>query len=294
MGLATPWEQFATLPQRAIDAFEQIHRVNVAVHDLTGLLGTHLAQSHGYHRHPICQAVKQTEVGHRCWAWELDQLREALRIERQGRVQICHMGLLEWVVPVFAEEELAIVLFAGPRTPGVTPLTVHGEVVAIDTPTPHAPRKMPEAITDARQVDAMLESLRQLGARLHAWLVEARVRLRRDSGGTRSDEPRRDSVIRQYVRAEHTQPLNVRSLAARLGLSPSRTAHVVRHLTGQTLAQLVHEARVQTASWLLAQTDLPLKQIIRQVGYEDISYFHRTFRKKTGLTPALYRRKFRV
>lgn len=286
------WDRLARIPEKAIDAFERLHGVNVAVHDLTGLLGAHLEESRGYHRHPICQATKASGYGHRCYTWEVENLRPRLQDDRDGRVRICHAGLLEWTVPVFIGDTPALVLFAGPRTPGRTLLTIGGTPIERDRPTPRTTRRLPDAVKGERDTEAMLEALRQLGARLHAWLIEARARLGRKT--PRSDEPRRDSLVRQFVHENHTRPIAQSEIAALLGLSPSRSAHVVRQLTGRTLAQLVHDARVQTASWLLTQTDLPLKEIIRRVGYTDLSHFHRTFRRKTGVTPAKYRRRFRV
>ena len=43
---------------------------------------------------------------------------------------------------------------------------------------------------------------------------------------------------------------------------------------------------------MLETEDEPVEAIALEVGYEDASFFNRLFRRKVGLTPAQYRRRF--
>jgi AraC-like DNA-binding protein len=198
------------------------------------------------------------------------------------------MGLLEWVVPVPGNDGPVLVLFAGPCLPKPSL-----EADAVDRPSRRLHVLPALRRVDAAESRAILESLHQLGARLRWWLAELKLRTGHvDHAGP--DGARRERVIRQFVHEHHTEPVTQRDLAQALRLSPSRCAHVVRLVTGKTLRQLLYDARVETACWLLAQTDLPLKQIVRRVRIHDPSYFHRLFRQRTGLTPARYRRQHRT
>lgn len=286
MPVPADWISLGRVPEQAIRAFERAHRLNVAVHDLTGLLQRHLDPSHTYHRHPFCEATKTGGIA-RCYDWEVADLRPQLRLLPEGRAQVCHMGLLEWVVPVLIQDEVAAVLFAGPRVASrsLVSLTIH----------PDAPRTAPRGFrsTSVDDSDSILESLRQLASRLRQWLIDLREQL----GNVHhdgADSARRDARIRAFVRERHTQPVTQRDLAEVLGISPSRCAHVVREATGQTFRQLLYDARIRTACWLLAQTDLPLKQIVSRIAINDLSYFHRLFRARTGLAPARYRKRHRT
>jgi len=51
--------------------------------------------------------------------------------------------------------------------------------------------------------------------------------------------------------------------------------------------------RIETAKKLLEGSSLPLADIIEQVGYADASSFSRLFHKRQGITPAMYRHRFR-
>ncbi len=43
---------------------------------------------------------------------------------------------------------------------------------------------------------------------------------------------------------------------------------------------------------MLETGDLPVEAVAQDVGYEDASFFNRLFRRKVGLTPSEYRRRF--
>jgi len=51
--------------------------------------------------------------------------------------------------------------------------------------------------------------------------------------------------------------------------------------------------RIETAKKLLEGSSLPLADIIEQVGYADASSFSRLFHKRQGITPAMYRHRFK-
>ena len=54
----------------------------------------------------------------------------------------------------------------------------------------------------------------------------------------------------------------------------------------------VHAIRVEEAKQLRETSDISVEEIARAVGYEDPTSFRRLFKRKGGLTPVAYRRKF--
>jgi len=54
----------------------------------------------------------------------------------------------------------------------------------------------------------------------------------------------------------------------------------------------VQNLRVEQAKRLLESARLPVDGVSAAVGYEDASFFRRLFRRRTGLSPAAYRRMF--
>ncbi len=66
-----------------------------------------------------------------------------------------------------------------------------------------------------------------------------------------------------------------------------------KRATGLAPMEYVHTLRLEEAKQLLESDDDPVEAIAQQVGYEDTAFFGRLFRRKVGVTPAQYRKRFR-
>ncbi len=63
----------------------------------------------------------------------------------------------------------------------------------------------------------------------------------------------------------------------------------IKKRTGQTYTDLVQTKRLAQSAFLLRATAMPVGEIAAAIGYDNMSYFHRIFQKKYGLTPRHYR-----
>lgn len=59
--------------------------------------------------------------------------------------------------------------------------------------------------------------------------------------------------------------------------------------TGKTYTQLLQEKRLSQAAFLLKNTKAKVSDISFAVGYENVSYFHRIFTQRFGMSPRNYR-----
>ena len=78
-------------------------------------------------------------------------------------------------------------------------------------------------------------------------------------------------------------------IARELNYEVSGLSRFIRRKTGQGYTELVQEKRLSQAAWLLRNTDERVEDVARAVGYENISYFHRLFQQRFGMTPKKYR-----
>lgn len=91
---------------------------------------------------------------------------------------------------------------------------------------------------------------------------------------------------------ENYKTVNLTNLAENLNQSVYALSRLVKDATGQTYKELLQTKRFSKAVQLLDSTTLSVADIIAFVGYDNTSYFYRTFRKRYGLSPAEYRRQY--
>ncbi|SKA29479.1 arabinose operon transcriptional regulator AraC [Consotaella salsifontis] len=87
------------------------------------------------------------------------------------------------------------------------------------------------------------------------------------------------------------RPMPVEVVARAVCLSPSRLAHLFSRKLGLSVMRWWEEQRIQKASQLLQITNMSVKQISAQVGYDDPLYFARVFRKHQRLSPKAFRER---
>ena len=88
--------------------------------------------------------------------------------------------------------------------------------------------------------------------------------------------------------------LPLEDLAAEVGLSASRLAFLFRHETGLSPGAYLHTLRMERARVLVESTDLPVREVMRQVGLSDPSHFSRDFRNAHGFSPRAFRIQLRL
>lgn len=100
---------------------------------------------------------------------------------------------------------------------------------------------------------------------------------------------RRIRRVRTLLDEQYRDPPSIHELAEAVGLSASRLAHLFRDEVGMSIRSYVVERRLHMASLLIVQTDERISQIAYSVGFNDISNFNHSFKKRFGMSPGEYR-----
>jgi len=86
-----------------------------------------------------------------------------------------------------------------------------------------------------------------------------------------------------------TGPVSVPELAAEAALSVPAFCRFFKKMTQRTVTEFVNECRVQRACHLLAHS-ASITEVGYASGFQNLSYFNRTFRRLVGVSPSAYRR----
>ena len=97
------------------------------------------------------------------------------------------------------------------------------------------------------------------------------------------------SKAREFIINNYFQEITVKDLACRFAINPNYFSTIFRQETGVTLTKFIMDVRMEKACGLLQETQASISEIARIVGYPDVQYFYRVFKKATGHTPLEFR-----
>jgi transcriptional regulator GlxA family with amidase domain len=104
-----------------------------------------------------------------------------------------------------------------------------------------------------------------------------------------------DRVItscQEWLADHYTETAPVTTMVRLSGLSERTFARRFGKATGMSPLDYVHALRLEEAKQILETSDLPVEAVALEVGYQDNGFFGRLFRRRIGMTPAQYRRRW--
>lgn len=99
------------------------------------------------------------------------------------------------------------------------------------------------------------------------------------------------SQLLYYIQKNYKKPLTVGELAAVAKVTEQHVIRLFRQHLGTTPIRYINRTRVFHAIDLLRNTDLTVKQIAYEIGFEDPNYFCRVFKREEKMTPLETRRR---
>lgn len=107
-------------------------------------------------------------------------------------------------------------------------------------------------------------------------------------------EDMRIREVQEWLFHNVTSPLRIEDLAARAGMSPRTFARRFKVATGVSPLGYVHQLRINAARHLLENDLKSVQEVCHAVGYDDLTFFRRLFKRYTGESPRRYRERFGV
>lgn len=170
------------------------------------------------------------------------------------------------------------------------------EPCAIDLSADHAAAKAIEGLLD--HLLAEFQTIRRGHGSLSEWLAKSVLLLierqlaslqldQRTSGGRAQLFTRFRALVEQHY-LEHW---SLTDYAKALNVTPSKLNRVSKALAGRSAFELSQERLLLEARRRLVYIAAPVQRLAYELGFEDPAYFNRFFKKRTGMTPARFRRE---
>lgn len=103
--------------------------------------------------------------------------------------------------------------------------------------------------------------------------------------------PSRDTVlddILYYIDHNYQNNIKLESIAPLFGYNSAYLGKIFNKAIGESFNSYVDHKRIEQSKELLSENHLKVYEIAEQVGYKNVDYFHKKFKRYMGISPAEY------
>ncbi|WP_340021446.1 AraC family transcriptional regulator [Paenibacillus sp. FSL K6-1096] len=93
-----------------------------------------------------------------------------------------------------------------------------------------------------------------------------------------------------YIQDHYQEPIRTRDLAGLIPMSEGQFCRFFKSMTRKTPVDYINSYRVRQAAALLQQSDRKISGIAMDVGFDNVSYFIKVFRKAMNCSPSEFRK----
>ena len=97
-------------------------------------------------------------------------------------------------------------------------------------------------------------------------------------------------LILQFIHENYQQELSIEKIALKCNFSEYHFMRFFKKYIGMTCIEYINNYRLEIASSLLNSTDKAILDISFEVGFNNVSYFNKLFKKKYSITPKEFRK----
>ncbi len=94
-----------------------------------------------------------------------------------------------------------------------------------------------------------------------------------------------------FISSHYNESLTPEDTAKAVCFSTSHFMKFFKQHMGCTFTEYLNDYRLSISETLLSSTDKPILEISYEIGFTNLSYFNRLFKKKYGMSPRTYRNK---
>jgi len=109
---------------------------------------------------------------------------------------------------------------------------------------------------------------------------------------TQKEDNDRINVIFNYVKDHFKEQITLETVAELANMTVPSFCRYFKKITNKTFTQFVNEYRITHALKLLAEQPMSITEVCFDSGFNNFSYFNKTFKEHTQKSPSQYRKEF--
>jgi len=118
--------------------------------------------------------------------------------------------------------------------------------------------------------------------------------IKKESNLIQSDKPFSAGTLKikkvvEYIKMNYQKECTLEELSEIAGISRYYLIRIFKDYMGRTPYDYLLDIRIENAKMLLAKGNISITDICHECGFNNMSHFIRTFKKKIGITPSIYK-----
>ncbi len=230
----------------------------------------------------FCSCFHRSKKGvESCRASDMEQLNEA-KNRTDPLMYTCPAGITEIIIPISGQDRNSAYLFCS--------LGINAEKIPDEEILRRALAIAPEL--SAEELAAEIARHRHLSTQeqnAFCRTLELLAKAIEQSGLLPHGKESIGNLVKRYIKGNLSSKLTLTGMALSLHCSTVTLTQHFKEEFGMTIVEYITKKRMEHAEALLLSTNLPLREIAEKVGFSDVEYFSRTFKRYHGLPPATWR-----
>jgi ligand-binding sensor protein/AraC-like DNA-binding protein len=239
---------------------------------------------------PYCLLLAKFGFNHKCDESNLAACKEVIKIKKPI-IYECFSGLTEIISPIIVNNKvLGAVLTGQIRTEGQNIKLSFAKSLSKKEISYLKKEYEKVPILSKEQINSAAELLFDLINYIVKIEYEVLIYKELEEYETRTKEIVRNTL--ELINKNYSQNISLNSIAEQLCISPFYLSHVFKKETGFSIKEYLTKVRLEHAVKLLKDPSIPIKQIPYKIGFNDIYYFFKVFKKIFQTTPANFRKQY--
>ena len=105
-------------------------------------------------------------------------------------------------------------------------------------------------------------------------------------------EARPITDAKRFIQQHYQEALRLEDVSSAVGFNATYFSAMFKKETGQNFMDYLTELRMNKAKELLCSDENSVQDVADQIGYRDLKYFSRLFKKTTGISPSEYKKLY--
>ena len=272
--------------QKLIDLLQENRKIHICVLDITGILNTPLTSLHRentIHSGAFCNTVKSQEKGGKLCLFCKRLANNKAISEQIPFSGHCIWGIYEAAHPVIIEGQTAAVVYVGncisDREKSLRRTMLCCKHIGFEEQTPIDAMKTCEIINDrtlpASIAEIIADHLKML------WEISPHMKV---------EQNWLVSGMQRQAQESFTAGITLKDLAVLYHKNEKYLGRLFKKESGIAFHEYCNLIRIEHAKKRLLSCSSSIIDIAFECGYNNISYFNRTFKKHTGLSPNAFRK----